>query len=48
MKKHTLDLGSIAVETFATAMPARIEFAADTLRTCPTQEINCTSPIVCE
>lgn len=47
MKKHTLDLDSIAVETFATAAPPQFESAAITLRTCPTQEINCTSPTVC-
>jgi hypothetical protein len=47
MKKHTLDLGTIAVETFATAAQLQVESAAQTLRTCPTQEINCTSPIVC-
>jgi hypothetical protein len=47
MKKHTLDLDSIAVETFATAAAPQIEAAAITLRTCPTQEINCTSPLNC-
>lgn len=48
MKKHTLDLGSIAVETFATAAQLQIESAALTLRTCPTHEIDCTNPIVCD
>lgn len=47
MKKHTLDLNSIAVETFATAARPQVEAAAVTLRTCPTQEINCTSPVAC-
>jgi hypothetical protein len=47
MKKHTLDLDSIAVETFSTGAQPQVEFAAVTLRTCPTQEINCTSPVVC-
>ena len=47
MKKHTLTLDSIAVETFATAAQRNVEAAAITLRTCPTQEINCTSPVAC-
>lgn len=42
MKKLTLDLDSIAVETFATAERPQVESMAITLRTCPTQEINCT------
>jgi hypothetical protein len=46
MKKHTLSLESIAVETFPTVTQPQ-PVIASTLRTCPTQEILCTDPRYC-
>jgi hypothetical protein len=47
MKKHTLDVEAIAVETFLTAEQLQAQAFGNTLRTCPTQEIVCTDPRYC-
>jgi hypothetical protein len=43
MQKHTLDLDSLAVETFSTAVQPHAQGVAITLRTCATQDYSCTN-----